>query len=91
MSLLLPDAAKFARMAGPAPFGKRTRRAETSISEITEAQAEEVRQRLGLPNLGCLYHLAIVHFVAPKESRAVTVNPPSTKGKKVNPLNSSKE
>ena len=88
MSLPLPDQVKFARMAGPAPVGKRVLRATTSIAESTERKAEEVRQRLGFPNLPALYHFAILHLVDPKKSRAVTVNLQQIKRKKTNSHNS---
>ncbi len=88
MNLRLPDAIKFARMAGPPIDGKRTRRAVTSISESTEEKAEKERQRLGLPNLPALYHFAILHLVDRKKSIAVTVNLQGGKGKKSNCANS---
>ena len=83
MNLRLPDAIKFARMAGPAPDGKRTIVVRTSVSESTKKLAEEKRQARGLRDMGAyLYDLVL------RDTHGVTVTKVDLAGKRNNRLNS---
>ena len=86
MNLRLPDAIKFARMAGPQPFGKRTRIVRTSLDDFTNEKAEEVRKARGLHDMGAyLYDLVL------RDTHGVTVTKVHLDRKQNNPLNSKGE
>lgn len=83
MNLRLPDAIKFARMAGPPIAGKRTLVVRTSVSESTKKLAEEKRQARGLHDFG-----AYLHDLVLRDTHGVTVTKVDLAGKRNNRLNS---